>query len=244
MDHQVKIRGHRIELGEVVAALKQASAVEQAVVVAREDNPGSKRLVAYIVVAEGAAKPSQNDLQNLLKKQLPDYMVPSAVLVLDKLPLSPNGKVDRRALPSPEALRAQLEKPVIPARTELEGLLVGMWQSILGKGQIGIDDNFFELGGSSIQGAALINKLQDQLGAIIHLVAIFDAPTVADFASYLERHYPEAVARICAMESLQNSERDAPAAATRIEKIDGSKVQQMRELLRKPKTSGSQRGLP
>jgi len=131
----------------------------------------------------------------------------------------------------------------MPARSELEDLLLGMWQSILGQEQIGIDDNFFELGGSSIQGATLINRIQDQLGEIIHLVAIFDAPTVADFAIYLKSHYPEAVARICAIKSLQSSESDAPAATTRTEKIDGSKVQQMRAMLRKPKTSGSQRGL-
>jgi amino acid adenylation domain-containing protein len=233
MDHQVKIRGHRIELGEIVAALKQIPAVEQAVIVAGEDNRGNKRLVAY-VVAEGSAKPSQSDLRNVLKKQLPDYMVPSAIIVLDELPLSPNGKVDRRALPSPEALRAQLAKPLVPPRSDLEELLIGMWRAILGKGEIGTDDNFFELGGSSIQAAVLINKIQDQLGEIIHLVAIFDAPTIADFASYLEKHYPQGVARICATAALQSSASAAPTATTRTEKIDGSKVEQMRALLRKP----------
>jgi acyl carrier protein len=238
MDHQVKIRGHRIELGEIVAALKQHPAVEQAVVVAREDNPGNKRLVAYLV-SDVSAKPSQNDLKNVLKKQLPDYMVPSVIIVLDKLPLSPNGKVDRRALPTPEALRDQVEKALVPSRTELEHLLVGMWQSILGEGQIGIDDNFFELGGSSIQAAVLINKIQDQLGEIIHLVAIFDAPTIADFASNLEKHYPDAIARICAIESLQSSECDDRPARTRTEKIDGAKAEQMRALLRRRKTSRS-----
>ncbi|MGH7926534.1 MAG: phosphopantetheine-binding protein, partial [Candidatus Binatia bacterium] len=170
------------------------------------------------------------------KKQLPDYMVPSVIIVLDKLPLSPNGKVDRRALPAPEALG---EKALVPARTELERFLAGMWQSILGKGQIGVDDNFFALGGSSIQAAVLINKIQDQLGEILHLVAIFDAPTVANFASYLEKHYPDAIARICAIESLQRSEHDDSAARTRTEKIDGSKAEQMRALLRRRKTSRS-----
>jgi acyl carrier protein len=216
-----------------VAALKQIPAVEQAVIVAGEDNRGNKRLVAY-VVAEGSAKPSQSDLRNVLKKQLPDYMVPSAIIVLDELPLSPNGKVDRRALPSPEALRAQLAKPLVPPRSDLEELLIGMWRAILGKGEIGTDDNFFELGGSSIQAAVLINKIQDQLGEIIHLVAIFDAPTIADFASYLEKHYPQGVARICATAALQSSASAAPTATTRTEKIDGSKVEQMRALLRKP----------
>jgi amino acid adenylation domain-containing protein len=237
-DHQVKIRGHRIELGEIVSALKKAPGVEQAVVLAREDNPGNKRLVAY-VVGDGSAKRPPDDLRNLLKQQLPEYMVPSAIIALDKLPLSPNGKVDRRALPSPEALREQLEKPLAAPRTELEELLVGMWQSALGKGRIGIDDNFFELGGSSIQAAVLINKLQDQLGEIIHLVAMFDAPTIAEFASCLEKDYPQAVARICATGSRQAGRGDAPTFTTRREKIDGSKVEQMRALLRKPKSSAS-----
>jgi hypothetical protein len=161
-------------------------------------------------------------------------MIPPVIVVLDKMPLSPNGKVDRRALPAPQAVRSQLEKAFVPAHTELEHLLVGMWQSILGTEQIGIADNFFELGGNSIQAAAFINKIQDQLAEIIHLVAIFDAPTVADFASYLRKHYPGAVSRICATESLQGSENDI-AATTRIRKIDGSKAEQMRELLRRRK---------
>ena len=232
IDHQVKIRGHRIELGEIVAALKQHPAIQQAVVVAREDKPGNKRLVAY-VVSDPSTKPTQTELRNVLKKQLPDYMVPSTIILLDKLPLSPNGKVDRSALPAPQAIRSQLEKAFIPARTELEHLLVGMWQSILGVEQIGIADNFFELGGNSIQAAAFINKIQDQLAEIIHLVAIFDAPTVADFAIYLHKHYPDAVSRICATESLQGSENDDIAATSPTRKIDESKAKQMRELLRR-----------
>jgi amino acid adenylation domain-containing protein len=238
MDHQVKIRGHRIELGEIVAVLKQHPGVERAVVLAREDKPGNKQLVAYVVV-DPSAKPTPADLTNVLKKQLPDYMVPSAIILLDKLPLSPNGKVDRRALPAPESLRSQLKKAAVQPRTELEQLLAGMWQSILGTAPIGIDDNFFELGGSSIQAAVLINKIQDQLAEIIHLVAIFDAPTIADFASYLQKHYPDAVARICATEPVQNSASDDRAAAARTERIDESKAEQMRELLRRRKTARS-----
>jgi len=233
MDHQVKIRGHRIELGEIVAALKQHPAIQQAVVIAREDESGSKRLVAYVVCDLSSNKPTQSELRNVLKKRLPDYMVPPAIVVLDKIPLSPNGKVDRRALPAPESVRSQFEKALVPPRTELEHLLARMWQSILGKKQIGIDDDFFELGGSSIQAAAFINKIQDQLAEIVHLVAVFDAPTVANFARYLHKHYPDAVSRICATESLQGSENDDIAPPTQTEKIDGSKAEQMRELLRR-----------
>jgi amino acid adenylation domain-containing protein len=242
MDHQVKIHGHRIELGEIVAALKQVPEVEQAVAVAREDHPGSKRLAAYVVL-DASAKSSPQELRKLLKEKLPDYMVPSAIVVLDKLPLSPNGKVDRRALPRPEALGAQRQKPLLPPRSELEKLLLGMWQSALGQERIGIDDNFFELGGSSIQAAVLINKLQDQLGEIIHLVAIFDAPTLGDFAEYLEKHYPYAVARICATDSVPTCPSNVSVSADQGEKIDGSKVEQMRAVLRKPKSAGAQRGL-
>jgi amino acid adenylation domain-containing protein len=232
MDYQVKIRGHRIELSEIVAALKQHPAIQQAVVVAREDKPGNKRLVAYVVSIPSSDKPTQSELRDVLKKQLPDYMIPPVIVVLDKMPLSPNGKVDRRSLPPPQAVRSQLANAFIPARTELERLLVGLWQAILGVEQIGIADNFFELGGNSIQAATFINKIQDQLAEIIHLVAIFDAPTIADFASYLHKHYPDGVSRICASESLRGSKDDIVATA-QIRKIDGSKAEQMRELLRR-----------
>jgi amino acid adenylation domain-containing protein len=235
VDYQVKIRGHRIELGEIIAALKQHPTIQQAVVVAREDEPGNKRLVAYVVCDFTSDKPTQSELRNTLKKQLPDYMIPPVIVVLDKMPLSPNGKVDRRALPAPQAVRSQLEKAFVPARTELEHLLVGMWQSILGIERIGITDKFFELGGNSIQAAAFINKIQDQLAEIIHLVAIFDAPTVADFASYLHKHYPEAVSRIFATEFLPSSGNDDRSATSPTRKIDESKAEQMREMLRRRK---------
>jgi amino acid adenylation domain-containing protein len=229
MDYQVKIRGHRIELSEIVAALKQHPAIEQAVVVAREDKPGNKRLVAYVVSNPSSDKPTQSELRNTLKKQLPDYMIPPVIVVLDKMPLSPNGKVDRRSLPPPESVRPQA---YVPPRTGLEQFLCNIWKEILAIEQIGIHDNFFELGGSSIQGATFINKIQEKLAEIIHLVAIFDAPTVADFASYLHKHYPDGISRICASESLQGSEDDV-LATTQIRKIDGSKAEQMRELLRR-----------
>ena len=106
IDFQVKIRGHRIELGEIVAALKQHPAIQQAVVVAREDKPGNKRLVAYVVCDFASDKPTQSELRNTLQKQLPDYMIPPVIVVLDKMPLSPNGKVDRRALPAPQVIRS------------------------------------------------------------------------------------------------------------------------------------------
>jgi amino acid adenylation domain-containing protein len=234
MDYQVKIRGHRIELGEIVAALKQHPAIQQAVVVAREDKPGNKRLVAYVVCDFASDKPTQSELRNTLKELLPEYMIPPVIVVLDKMPLSPNGKVDRRALPAPQ-IRSQLEKAFVPARTELEHLLVGMWQSILDVKQIGIADNFFELGGNSIQAAAFINKIQEQLAEIIHLVAIFDAPTVADFASYLHKHYPDPVSKMFATESLQGSENHDITATSPTRKIDESKAEQMRELLRRRK---------
>jgi amino acid adenylation domain-containing protein len=235
LDHQVKIRGFRIEPGEIEAALADHPGVRQRVVIVREDEPGEKRLVAYVVLKQEPL-PTTSELRSFLKERLPDYMVPSAFVLLDKMPLSPNGKVDRRALPAPDSARPQLEKAFVPPRTGLEHLLSAMWQSILGIEQIGIDDNFFELGGSSIQAAAFINKIQEKLAEIIHLVAIFDAPTVADFASYLHKHYSEAVSRICGAEPLHSIETTEDiAGSSHGEKIDAFKAQQMRQLLRRRK---------
>jgi amino acid adenylation domain-containing protein len=232
MDFQVKIHGHRIELGEIAAALKQYPAVQQAVVLVRGDEPAKKRLVAY-VVCEGPSQPRQAELRSFLKERLPRYMVPSVFVLLDRLPLSPNGKVDRRALPLPDWGRPELTEAFVPPRNALERLLCEMWQEILGVERVGVHDEFVALGGSSIQGAVFINRLQERLGAIIHVVAVFDAPTVADLAGYLTQHYEDAVARVCGSDSLGDAGLAAGATAGQRPKIDASAAQQLRQLLRR-----------
>jgi amino acid adenylation domain-containing protein len=186
-DEQVKVRGYRIELGEVEHALEQQDEIKQAVVVARGQEVGEKQLVAY-VVSSGAALPI-SELRARLRERLPEYMVPSLFVELEQLPLTANGKVDRRRLPEPEPKRSDSDPGFVAPRNELERLVARMWREVLGVEQISVYDNFFDLGGDSIRGAVFINKLQDALGEVVHVVALFDAPTIDDLALYLRRHY-------------------------------------------------------
>ena len=153
-DYQVKVRGYRIELGEIEAVLGQHPLVRETVVVAREEIPGDKQLVAYLVWKEGLS-PTTSELRSYLKERLPEYMVPSAFVLLDELPWTPNGKVDRRALPAPEQSRPEQEKVYVSPRTKLESILTGLWQKMLNIDEIGIYDDFFELGGNSLKAAIL-----------------------------------------------------------------------------------------
>ncbi len=184
IDHQVKLRGFRIELGEIESVLLQGDAVAQAVVVCREDRPGDKRLVAYLVPASAAA--DVNALRNRLRDRLPDYMLPAAFVGLERLPLTPNGKVDRRALPAPEADAFGAADETAPRNPE-EETLVALWAEILGRPKIGIHDNFFDLGGHSLLATQLVARMQAALGPDITLRMVFEAPTVAGFADLLLR---------------------------------------------------------
>ncbi|MBW8852646.1 MAG: amino acid adenylation domain-containing protein [Xanthomonadales bacterium] len=184
IDHQVKLRGFRIELGEIESVLLQGEAVAQAVVVCREDRPGDKRLVAYLVPASAAADVTA--LRNRLRERLPDYMLPAAFVGLDRLPLTPNGKVDRRALPAPEADAFGAADETAPRNPE-EETLVALWAEILGRPKIGIHDNFFDLGGHSLLATQLVARMQAALGPDITLRMVFEAPTVAGFSELLLR---------------------------------------------------------
>jgi acyl-coenzyme A synthetase/AMP-(fatty) acid ligase/acyl carrier protein len=180
LDLQVKIRGFRIELGEVESALNDHPAVRQSAVVLREDAPEQKLLAAY-VVPDGAA-PSHRELRAFVRKILPDYMVPSAFVLLDELPLTPNGKVDRRALPVPEDLRAQLEAEFVAPRGTIEERVAGIWSEVLGVEWVGAHDNFFELGGHSLLATRVIWRLRDAFAVELLLRDLFRAPTVAELA--------------------------------------------------------------
>jgi amino acid adenylation domain-containing protein/non-ribosomal peptide synthase protein (TIGR01720 family) len=177
IDHQVKIRGFRIELGEIEAALRAHPEVREAVVLAREDTPGEKRLVAY-VVGDPALTPS--DLRGFLAARLPDYMVPFACVRLEALPLTRNGKVDRRALPAPEASRPPGRTRVAP-RTATEEILERIWMKVLGLPHVSVEDNFFELGGDSILSIQIVARAQ-QAGLRITPRQLFDHQTIADLA--------------------------------------------------------------
>ena len=180
IDHQVKIRGFRIELGEVEVALQAHGSVSQAVVVAREDVAGDKRLVGYVVGADGDA-PDTSELRSHLKRLLPDYMVPSAFVVLEALPLTVNGKVDRKALPAPEGRPAELE--YVAPRTPVEEMLAQIWAEVLGVERVGIHDNFFELGGHSLMAIRVVSRLRDAFSVELPVRVLFEAPSMAELAA-------------------------------------------------------------
>nr|WP_227028209.1 non-ribosomal peptide synthetase [Corallococcus soli] len=181
-DFQVKIRGFRIEPGEVEAVLRQSSQVREAVALVREDVPGDKRLVAYIVAAADAGDVEQ--LKAFAQKLLPDYMVPSAFVALPALPLSANGKVDRKALPAPEAPRVSTAKGAAP-RNAMETALAAIWAEVLHLEAIGIHDDFFELGGHSLLATQVVSRIRSTLGVELPLGDLFGAPTVATLAEKL-----------------------------------------------------------
>jgi amino acid adenylation domain-containing protein len=181
MDHQVKVRGFRIELGEIETELRQHDKVEECVVVLKEEEPGDQRLIAYIVAGQ-KMNPTSQELRVHLKQRMPDYMLPTAFVMLDAMPLSPNGKVDRRALPEPERARPEETEMVAP-RTALEELLANAWSMALKVEQVSVHDSFFELGGHSILATQLVTQLEGIFPATLPLLTLFfENPTIAGFA--------------------------------------------------------------
>ncbi|MHC4268500.1 MAG: non-ribosomal peptide synthetase [Planctomycetota bacterium] len=185
-DNQVKIRGFRIELGEIEAVLDKYPGVNQVAVLAREDEPGKKRLVTYIVLEEGP-KTSISVLRDFLKKKLPEYMIPSVFIKLDSLPLTPNGKVDRKALPIPDQKRPELEKEFVAPHTSVEKELAKIWCEVLRLQQIGIHDNFFESGGHSLLATQVMHRMRNISRENLPLALLFQYPTIAGLAKYLSR---------------------------------------------------------
>jgi amino acid adenylation domain-containing protein len=189
-DFQIKIRGFRIELGEIEAALRAHPDIQEAVVVAREDAPGEKRLVAYCKARPDATAQIEA-VRELLKARLPEYMVPAAFVCLERFPLSPNGKLDRRALPAPD-LHAFSAREYLPPEGELEETLVAIWRTLLSVEKVGRRDNFFDLGGHSLHAVRLITQISAQCGVQLPLLSVFQSPTVAEMATLVEALTPAA----------------------------------------------------
>ncbi|MDZ7967791.1 MAG: amino acid adenylation domain-containing protein [Nostoc sp. DedSLP03] len=185
IDNQVKIRGFRIESGEIETALSQHGDVQTCCVIAREDTPGEKRLVAYIVPYPQVT-PTINQLRQFLKAKLPEYMLPQAFVVLESLPLTPNGKVDRRTLPAPDLHSEQKDKYVAP-RTPIEEMLAQIWTQVLKLKQVGIHDNFFELGGHSLLATQLLSRIRSIFKVELPLRELFAKATVAELAQLIEQ---------------------------------------------------------
>ncbi|NOT87548.1 MAG: amino acid adenylation domain-containing protein [Lysobacter sp.] len=176
-DFQVKIRGYRIELGEVEAAMAACDGVRDAIVIAREDTPGHRQLVAYYRPLDPQRAPTPEKLRNALSAVLADYMLPSAYIPLDAWPTTPNGKVERRALPAPQGDVYAVREYIAPS-TPLETALAQLWSELLGVEKIGLRDNFFELGGYSILGLRLVSATRDTFGVDLSLRELFDGPTI------------------------------------------------------------------
>ena len=184
LDDQVKIRGFRIELGEIEAVLGQHPAVHETVVMVREDIPGNKRLIAYVVVNQTSAA-TVSQLHQFLKQKLPEYMIPSAIVKLEALPLTPNGKVDRRALLATDTARPELQSAFVAPRDTLELQLAQIWEDVLNVRPIGVTDNFFTLGGHSILAVRLMAVIQQQFGQNLPLTKLFQAATIEKLANTL-----------------------------------------------------------
>jgi thioesterase domain-containing protein/acyl carrier protein len=187
MDNQIKMRGFRIELGEIENIIVRHPGVREAVVLVRENNPGDKRLVAYIV-PRPKLDLTTSKLRSYLKDQLPEYMVPSVFVLLDHLPLTPNGKIDRKALPIPDQNRSAIVESYQSPRTIMEESLASIWAEVLGVKKVGIHDNFFDLGGHSLLAVRVVNLIKKRIGRTVRIASIFQAPTVERMTSVLHDH--------------------------------------------------------
>ncbi|TAE52225.1 MAG: non-ribosomal peptide synthetase, partial [Nostocales cyanobacterium] len=182
IDNQVKIRGFRIELGEIETALSQNADIQASCVIVREDNPGNKRLVAYIVSDKTLAV---SELREYLQGRLPEYMIPNSFVYLEKLPLTPSGKIDRRALPAP-SINTETKENYVAPNTPTEEILTGIWTQVLKIEKVGINDNFFELGGHSLLATQLVSRIRASFQVEIPLKNIFTAPTIEQLAQVIE----------------------------------------------------------
>ncbi len=227
-DFQIKLRGHRIDLGEIESVLRRFPNVCEAVVLLREDERGQKRLVAYL---QRSAHPSPDAgmLQQFLKAKLPDYMMPSAFVVLDKFPLTPNGKINRKALPPPVAERPEAKHGFTPPRTPTEEGLAKIWRELLGQSVIGIDDNFFDAGGHSLLAMQLMARVRSEFQAELSLRNIFEAPTIAELAIILDRKKnAPAVAELLPLSPAKNiSAQHAQELLDRLDELSDTEVESL-----------------
>jgi amino acid adenylation domain-containing protein len=190
MDHQVKIRGYRVELGEIESALGEHPIVREVVVMVREDTPqdttNDKRIVAYVVLNDECATPA-DELRRGIKEKLPSYMIPSAFVVLEAMPLTPNGKIDRKALPEPDQTRPDIEGAFVAPRTPIEEMIADIWSQVLKLEKVGIHDKFFSLGGHSLLATQVAQHVRETFNVSLPLRLFFETPTVADLADYVVR---------------------------------------------------------
>jgi len=186
IDFQVKVRGYRIELGEIETVLERHTQVRQAVVLVREEAPGDKRLVAYVVPATVGQPPSITAVRDFLQQRLPEYMVPAAFVFLEAMPLTSNGKVDRKALPTPNGALVATSEYVAP-HDELEQRLAALWSELLRVERVGLHDNFFNLGGHSLLATQVVSRIRSSFAVELSLQEFFETPTVAGLSLNIMR---------------------------------------------------------
>jgi len=186
-DFRVKVRGYGVELAEVEKCLRNHAKIRDVVVVARGSDSGEGRLVAYFTCSD-QPNPTVSELRGFLKKNLPDYMVPSAFVMLDTIPLTPNGKLDRKALPEPDKLRPQLDTWYAAPRSPTEEQLAGIWSQVLSLDRVGVHDNFFDLGGHSLAATRVVSRVIKQFQLEVPLQSLFQSPTVAEMAAVIAEH--------------------------------------------------------
>ena len=186
-DDQVKLRGFRIELGEIETALSRHPAIHRAVVLLREDRPGDRRLVAYVVAGGDGVEPVDGELRAFLARSLPDHMVPSAFVSLPSFPLNSNGKLDRKALPAPRARRSDREPGYVPPRDAAEEALASIWEEVLGVARVGVHDDFYHLGGHSLLALRLLARIEDVMGVRLPIATVVRAGTIELMAMVVER---------------------------------------------------------
>jgi amino acid adenylation domain-containing protein len=225
-DFQVKLRGHRIDLGEIESVLRRFPNVCEAVVLLREDERGQKRLVAYLQRSSHPS-PDAGMLQQFVKSKLPDYMMPSAFVVLDNFPLTPNGKINRKALPAPAVESSK--SGFTPPRTPTEEALAKIWRELLGQSVIGIDDNFFETGGHSLLAMQMMARVRNEFQAELSLRNIFEAPTIAELAAILDRkrNAPQVPELLPLSRSQSMTARHAQELLDRLDELSDTEVESL-----------------
>ncbi|MBI5032797.1 MAG: amino acid adenylation domain-containing protein [Chloroflexi bacterium] len=216
LDNQIKIRGIRIELGEIQAMLNQHPMVREGIVIAREDSSQEKQLVAYVVATDNTRRPTANELRNFLRAKLPDYMVPVTFVLLDALPLNVSGKVDQHALPMPEIMRADLTLSYVAPRTSVEAELARIWSELLHIERVGIYDNFFDLGGHSLLATQLASRIREAFQVELPLRSFFESATIADLGVVIAQH--------------QAAQVDEKKLAQLLEELEQLSEDQVREL--------------
>jgi amino acid adenylation domain-containing protein len=209
-DLQIKIRGFRVELGEIESALGSHAKVRECAVVAHENGAGDTKLVAYVVPATAAATSLRSDLREFLKRKLPEYMVPGAFMILDSLPLTASGKLNRRALPAPERVELREgDAQTVAPQTPLQHLLTAIWTDLLGVKAIGINDNFFELGGHSLLAVRLFAQIEKRLGKRLPLATLFQAPTVAQLAAIIQKDWTSEWSSLVAINPVERAQQSS-----------------------------------